>query len=128
MGAKVAVIDNDSSVLDAMQALLERWTCDVFLLRAIAEIEGLIKWGFQPDILLVDYHLDGGACGLAAVDRLRAASDRALPVIVITADHSPEIADKARSSGCEILLKPVKPAELRALMLHLVSRAGKPFD
>jgi signal transduction histidine kinase len=128
MGAKVAVIDNDSSVLDAMQALLERWTCDVFLLRAIAEIDGLIKWGFQPDILLVDYHLDGGACGLAAVDRLRAASDRALPVIVITADHSPEIADKARSSGCEILLKPVKPAELRALMLHLVSRAGKPFD
>jgi len=128
MGAKVAVIDNDNSVLEAMQALLERWTCDVYLLHGIAEIEGLIKWGFQPDILLVDYHLDGGTCGLAAVERLRAASDRALPAIVITADHSPDITDKARTSGCEILLKPVKPAELRALMLHLVSKAGKPID
>jgi signal transduction histidine kinase len=128
MGAKVAVIDNDTSVLEAMQALLERWTCDVFLLRGISEIDGLIKWGFQPDILLVDYHLDGGTCGLAAVERLRAATDRALPAIVITADHSPNIADKARTSDCEILLKPVKPAELRALMLHLVSKAGAPVD
>jgi len=59
---------------------------------------------------------------------LRAASDRALPAIVITADHSPDITDKARTSGCEILLKPVKPAELRALMLYLVSKAGKPID
>jgi two-component system, sensor histidine kinase len=128
MGAKVAVIDNDNSVLEAMQALLERWTCDVYLLQGIAEIEGLIKSGFQPDILLIDYHLDGGTCGLTAVERLRAACDRQLPAIVITADHSPDITDKARTSGCEILLKPVKPAELRALMLHLVSKAGKPID
>jgi hypothetical protein len=28
--------------------------------------------------------------------------------------------------GCEILLKPVRPAELRALMLHLLTRAAQP--
>jgi CheY-like chemotaxis protein len=126
IGVKVAVIDNDTSVLEAMQSLLERWTCEVCLLRDLADVDMLIEAKtFRPDIILADYHLDGGACGLTAVEGLRAAtSDPALPAIVVTADHSREIADKARAGGCEILLKPVKPAELRALMLHLVSSAA----
>jgi len=121
---KVVVIDNDASVLEAMQSLLERWTCDVRVVRSLAELDTLIaEKSFQPDIILADYHLDGGTCGLTAVNRLRVAtSDSALPAIVITADHSPTIADKARAEGCEILVKPVKPAELRALMLHLSAR------
>lgn len=122
-GTKVVVADNDSSVLDAMQSLLESWTCEVRLLRGLAELDGLIvKKRFRPDIILADYHLDGGTCGLTIVDRLRTATaDSSLPAIVVTADHSPETADNARANGCEILLKPVKPAELRALMQHLLS-------
>jgi signal transduction histidine kinase len=126
IGVRVAVIDNDTSVLEAMQSLLERWTCEVCLLRDLADVDSLIEAkSFRPDIILADYHLDGGACGLTAVDGLRAAMPgAALPAIVVTADHSREIADKARAGGCEILLKPVKPAELRALMLHLISSAA----
>jgi len=124
-GAKVAVIDNDDSVLEAMQSLLEHWTCDVALLRGLDDLDRLIASGFRPHIMLVDYHLDGGMSGLTAVERLRAAvGDRALPAIIITADHSAATADQARSADCEILMKPVKPAELRALMAHLVSKRG----
>ena len=125
-GSKVVVIDNDTFVLEAMQSLLERWTCEVHFLRNLSDLDQLgdVK-SLRPDIILADYHLDGGTCGLTAVNRLRAeASDPALPAIVITADHSASIADKVRASGCELLLKPVKPAELRALMLHLVSGAA----
>jgi two-component system, sensor histidine kinase len=122
---KVVVIDNDANVLDAMQSLLDRWTCEVCLLRDLSEVDELIaKKSFRPDIIVADYHLDRGTCGLTAVDRLRAATaDPALPAIVVTADHSAETADQVRAGACELLLKPVKPAELRALMLHLVSSA-----
>ncbi|HUJ37788.1 MAG TPA: response regulator, partial [Hyphomicrobium sp.] len=125
-GAKVLVIDNDRTVLEAMQSLLQRWACDVVLVRDIAELERQMTDGtLAPDIVLVDYHLDHGACGVAAIEQLRAAtSDPALPAIIITADHSPRVADKVRAGGCELLLKPVKPAELRALMHHLVRRPG----
>ena len=51
---------------------------------------------------------------------------RRIPAIIITADRSPAIADAARELDCELLLKPVKPAELRALMLHLLARAAQP--
>ena len=123
-GAKVAVIDNDSSVLEAMQTLLEHWSCEVSLLRGLKDLDPMLASGFRPDILLVDYHLDGGACGISAVERLRAEADRKLPAIIITADHSAATTDQARSADCEILMKPVKPAELRALMSYLVSRNG----
>lgn len=123
-GAKVIVIDNDTAVLEAMQSLLQSWQCEAYLLRDLSELEELItSQSFVPDIVLADYHLDHDTCGITAVDRLRAATGRSIPAIVVTADHAARTNDEVRASGCELLLKPVKPAELRALITHLVSRA-----
>jgi two-component system, sensor histidine kinase len=123
-GAKVVVIDNDATVLDAMQGLMERWDCDV---RCGRNLEGLFlsagTGAFRPDVILADYHLDDGRNGLDAVHALRLAAGRVIPAIIITADHSPVIADAARELDCELLLKPVRPAELRALMQHLLGAA-----
>ena len=94
-GAKVVVIDNDVAVLEAMQALLERWTCEVRLVRNLDEIRALTENdGFRPDIILADYHLDGGACGLAAVDALRNAAGAPIPAVVITADRAASIGER----------------------------------
>ncbi len=126
-GAKVAVIDNDPTVLDAMQGLLERWACDARSSRSLADLVARTDVdGFRPDIILADYHLDDGRNGLDSVHALRMAAGIAIPAIVITADRNPAIADAARELDCELLLKPVKPAELRALMLHLLARAAQP--
>ena len=77
--------------------------------------------GFRPDIILADYHLDAGESGLTAVNRLRKAQGVPIHAVVITADHSREVAEAVASASCEILRKPVKPAELRALITHLVA-------
>ena len=42
-----------------------------------------------------------------------------MPVALITADRDPAVAARARALGLDILLKPVKPAKLRALLAHL---------
>jgi signal transduction histidine kinase len=119
---KVVVIDNDAGVRDAMRALLDRWGCDARLLAGLADVEAMIATepGFRPDIILADFHLDNGEQGLDAVSRLRAASLPTVPAVVITADHSAEVFEAVAKGGCEILRKPVKPAELRALITHLV--------
>jgi signal transduction histidine kinase len=123
-GAKVVVIDNDPTVLDAMQGLMERWDCDA---RCGPNLDGLASsadtTAFRPDIILADHHLDDGRNGIDAVRALRLAAGQAIPAIIITADRSPVIADAARELDCELLLKPVKPAELRALMQHLLGAA-----
>ncbi len=115
------VIDNDPQVLSAMQTLLGKWSCDVRAVRDLAELDVLIAAGdFAPSIVLADYHLDHGELGTEAVRRLRRVFATRLPAIVITADHATELAASLAREGCEVLCKPVRPAELRALMLHLL--------
>jgi signal transduction histidine kinase/CheY-like chemotaxis protein len=116
------VIDNDAAVVDAMRALLDRWGCQARTVARLTDIETLLaaEPTFRPDIILADYHLDDGECGLAAVSRLRQGKGATIPAVVITADHSREVAEAVAAAGCDILRKPVKPAELRALITHLV--------
>ena len=119
---RVLVIDNDPQVVEAMQDLLGRWSCDVRSARDLTDVEGLIsRADFRPEIILADYHLDYGTLGTAAITRLRNSFGSRLPAIVITADRSSEIAAATRALSCEILHKPVRPAELRALMQHLLN-------
>ncbi len=118
-GSRVVVIDNDASVLEAMQALLTRWSCDVLASADLAGVEAMVRSSTAPPaIVLADYHLDNGERGLTAIELLRRSHGSLIPAIVITADHAAEIADEVRLAGCELLRKPVKPAELRALLQH----------
>ncbi len=121
MEIPVIVIDNDLAVLEAMQSLLRRWGADVRLARDLEDIGDIMgKGDFEPAIVLADFHLDDGVCGLDAVKRIRVLQNEDIPAILITADRTNETAEAAQKEGCELLHKPVKPAELRALMQHLL--------
>jgi CheY-like chemotaxis protein len=118
--AKVLVIENDEAVLAATEHLLTRWGCRVIAARDVAGAGIAFGPGDPPDLVLADYHLDDDETGLDAIAAVRAAFGRALPAVVVTADISEQLAENVRADGCEIMQKPVKPAELRALMAHLL--------
>ncbi len=121
-GTRVLVIDNDLRVIDAMVNLLSRWECEPCAINELDDIDQLVASGdFLPEILLADFHLNFGTFGTQAIERVRAAFDPNLPAIVITADRSSEITAAARALNCEVLHKPIRPAELRALMQHLLN-------
>jgi Na+/proline symporter/signal transduction histidine kinase len=114
-GTTALCIDNEPSVLDGMETLLQGWGCEVIkapdleiALAAIGETP------VMPHGLLVDYHLDRGN-GIEAIVALRAHCGE-LPAILITADRSPAVREQARMLGIQLLNKPVKPAALRALL------------
>jgi Na+/proline symporter/CheY-like chemotaxis protein len=115
-GMAVLCIDNDSQILDGMEALLGGWGCQVLkasdLPSAVAAIEAE-----KPILsgLLVDYHLDDGN-GIDAIVELRKRFGADLPAILITADRTPRVRDEARARDVPIVNKPVKPAALRALL------------
>jgi len=118
-GLTVLCIDNEPAVLAGMRALLQGWGCAVLTARGGEDaIEQLRETARNPDIILVDYHLDEGT-GLQAVTALRAALPSQAPVIIITADPSAEVQREARRRGCALLRKPLKAAALRALMYQL---------
>lgn len=119
---RVMVIENDRQVREAMQALLTRWGCITRSASSLSEMAALLQSepGFVPSIVLADYHLDRGETGLAAVINLRAAFGALLPAIIITADYTDIVTGSSYGARCEVLRKPVRPAELRALMQFLL--------
>lgn len=114
----VLVIDNETSILEGMRALLEGWGCTVLCARDA--VQGIVPCGERaPDIIIADYHLDDGKTGVAAIGAVRAAAGIEIPAIVITADRTPELREGLVQAGFHILQKPVKPAQLRALISRL---------
>lgn len=119
-GRRVLVIDNDKSILDGMEAILAGWGCQVCLATDVDTAISAI--GRQPpDIIVADYHLDNGHTGDAAVASVRIHCGGDVPAVVITADRTPELREDLSQQGLHLLTKPVKPAQLRALLTRLVT-------
>lgn len=117
---RILVIDNEATILEGMAVLLEGWGCTVRCVVSEADAVTEASAGTaSPDIVIADYHLDDGRTGDAAIDAVRQACGMALPAIVITADRTPELRDRLARAGLHILQKPVKPAQLRALITRL---------
>jgi signal transduction histidine kinase/FixJ family two-component response regulator len=119
-GRRVAVVDNDPAVLEAMTSLLEGWGCIVTATDSVrSTLDAIAR---EPvDVLLADYHLGDGD-GLALITAVRKKSKRRISSLLITADRSPRLQRRAERAGVICLRKPIKPAALRAAMSHLLSR------
>jgi two-component system, sensor histidine kinase len=121
----VLVVDNEPSILTGMNALLSAWDCRTCVARSGDEALRLLPSLLgAPDLVIADYHLDDGALGVSELGRISRACGRDLPCIILTANRSKEVQEIARQHGCRVLNKPVKPAQLRSLMIQMLSDAN----
>lgn len=119
---RILVIDNDPAILEGMRVLIENWgyVIDTALDPADDVVAAAIERGI--DLIIADFHLDHGQLGDEAIADLRRRADCDLPAMVITADRSDEM--KARLSAARLpgLTKPIKPAQLRAMLRMLLAQ------
>ena len=116
MPLNVLCVDNEPKILDGMAALLGGWGCGVRTAQSQQKALVAIRPPApSPDVLIVDYHLDSGT-GLDVAKTLRWKLGADIPVILLTADRSPEVRDAAEAQDAVVLHKPVKPAALRAVL------------
>ncbi|MBS9404844.1 PAS-domain containing protein [Halomonas sp. TRM85114] len=127
-GTRILCIDNETLILEGMKAMLSGWGCEVFTATSIGGAKSELRHlEVDPDAILADYHLDNEVTGLMALDALAERLSGAVPGIVITADRTEEVAEEVKRSGYHLLLKPVRPAALRALLTRTLqaSRATR---
>ncbi|MCC0040543.1 MAG: hybrid sensor histidine kinase/response regulator [Rhodobiaceae bacterium] len=116
MPLNVLCVDNEPKILDGMAALLGGWGCGVRTATSRQEALSAVKPpNLPPDVIIVDYHLDTGT-GLDVAKALRWKLGADIPVVLLTADRSPEVREEAEAQEAVALYKPVKPAALRAVL------------
>lgn len=115
---KVAVIDNDPSMLKALNRLLK---AHGIVVHAFESAEAFLDSGIagEASCLVVDIHLDGMS-GLRLRRHLTGAGS-SLPVIFITAHDSLALKQQALEVGCvAYLLKPFSGS----LLVKAIEEAG----
>jgi len=117
---KILLIENDPAGINAMMLLLESWNCETKIASNIQEtISKLSDTAWVPDLILADQHLDDGDLGTIAIQSSRDFINKEIPALIITADPTKVIHKSVKHMGIELMHKPIKPAQLRALMSHI---------
>ncbi|WP_235823266.1 hybrid sensor histidine kinase/response regulator [Azohydromonas sediminis] len=118
-GRLFVVVEDEAAVRDGLVVLLQAWGARVV---AFDTVDAVRAWcagpaAERPDVLLVDYRLPGGTTGLEALALLRARFAGApLPAIVITGSSLGGHEDEAATHDFHLLIKPVLPNKLRAMI------------
>ena len=125
--ADILVVDNDPAALSATSALLKKWGLSVICAGSLAEAIKLAPT--PPDIVIMDFRLDGDDRGDAVYSALCQHWGANVPAILLTAENSDETEIAASNMRANRLLKPSSPAALRALIANcLAQRMDVPFD
>lgn len=121
-GLFIIIIDDESTVRDAMKLLLRAWGCEVLLASSQIElITQLTQDNYPaPDIIISDYRLKDNKTGIEAVETIRNYFKMKLPALIVTGDSSSFIVDEVVAKRCGLLLKPVDSDILHAKITDLI--------
>ncbi|MCJ2137007.1 ATP-binding protein [Methylobacterium sp. J-026] len=110
-GLRVLLVEDDEAVLRATASLLETWGCRVQAESAIPDAVPEI------DLLITDFELGNGVTGTECIAAVRGLLGRALPAVVISGHDATRVRADLGAPDIPILSKPVRPAELRSVLL-----------
>lgn len=118
---RILVIEDDSMVLAALEALLGQWGCSVVGAESYDMAVERIGPVPEPfDLVISDLRLKGAANGIVAIRQIAKLFDRPVPGMILTGDTDPKRLREARLSGYPLLHKPVAPLALRAAVVRLL--------
>ncbi|MBP0484697.1 PAS-domain containing protein [Sagittula salina] len=111
------VVENDEDVLYATCQTLETWGASVLAAKSTQEaLAHMADMGMPPDILLVDYQLNGDDTGLRTIEAIRRDSATHVPAIMITADRRERLLRAGAEQDFAVMTKPVQVSRLRPLI------------
>ncbi|MFL6700165.1 MAG: hybrid sensor histidine kinase/response regulator, partial [Vitreoscilla sp.] len=117
----IVIVEDDPSVLGGLQVLLKSWGADVV---AFDSYGAAADWAtaaaagklIRPDLLIVDFRLESGHTGLEVIEAMRGAFGKSLPAVIVTGSLMSNQEGEAQAHDFHLLLKPVVPTKLRAMI------------
>jgi len=118
-GRRMLLVEDEPAVREGLVVLLKAWGATVIDFDTVATLQAWLDTApaEAPDLLLVDYRLPQGRTGLDALAVVRRHwPGRKLPAIVITGSTIGGHETEAAEHDFHLLLKPVLPNKLRAMI------------
>ncbi|MDH5516283.1 MAG: ATP-binding protein [Gammaproteobacteria bacterium] len=113
----IVVIEDEEEIRQALKLLLNSWGCQVAMLCSVAEVNEKMSGLDSVDMILADYRLQDFETGVDVVAAIHSYFDStAIPAVIITGDTGPERLKEIKSSGFEMINKPVSGGKLRAVL------------
>jgi signal transduction histidine kinase/CheY-like chemotaxis protein len=119
-GRTFVVVEDEPAVRAGLEVLLQGWGAAIVSFDSVA---GASAWAaaadpavVKPDLFIVDYRLEQGRNGVDAIVALRARFGAQVPAIVVTGSTMTGHDKEAQEKDFHILLKPVVPNKLRAMI------------
>ena len=130
-GCLVLVVEDEAAVRDGLVVLLQAWGASVLAFDSVQALQAALHGKLaaadtpRPDLLLVDYRLPQGRTGIDALQLLRQRwAGQRLPAIVITGSTMGGHEREAEEHDFHLLVKPVLPNKLRAMMAFKLGVRG----
>ncbi len=122
-GKRVAILDDDETVIDHLNQLLSSWHLDVSVVLSSDMLQEMIAEDGPFDLILSDYHLGlDGETGLDVLLKAQNLQPKHPPkCVLITGDTSAELVQLAHEKNIEVLYKPLRPVRLRAYLNSLLA-------
>jgi len=112
-GLRVLLVEDDEAVLLATASLLERWGCLVQAELAIPTNPD----SAQCDLLITDFDLGNKTTGTDCIAMVREMNGWKVPAVIMSGHGDARIREEVGDPKIPVLSKPVRPAELRSVLL-----------
>lgn len=119
-GKRLLIVDDDAAVLSSTTGILAAWGCQISAAASVAQVEQFMRNETEWDLIISDYQLENNTNGIDVVNLVRRHQNQLIPCILISGDISQTVLKLASVSGHHLLHKPVRPAKLRSLIVHLL--------
>ncbi|MBB3948590.1 signal transduction histidine kinase [Rhizobium skierniewicense] len=110
-GLHVLLVEDDEAVLRATASLLRKWGC---------EVQEEINIPVQPGswhLVMTDFDLGEGRTGSDCIVAVRTLVGWSLPAVVMSGHDATRVREELSDDSIPILSKPVRPAELRSIIM-----------
>lgn len=118
----IVVVEDEPSVREGLHALLKGWGATVSSFDSVRSIEEWLSstqghaMAPSPDLIMIDHRLPEQRTGIDALETLRARFGADIPAILVTGSGMTQHEETARQHDLHVLLKPVAPIKLRAMI------------
>lgn len=127
-GRRIVIVEDEPAVLCGLEVLLQGWGATVTSFDSVRDVTA---WAQSyapaepaPDLLIVDYRLEEGLTGIDALAALRTRFGAGIPAIVVTGSTMTGHDREAHELGFHLLIKPVVPTKLRAMIAFKLGVTG----